>query len=346
MKKVLFFLMFATLMMTGCNKDEHEPQPPQAAIENLSGLTSVALGESVTLKANVISALTTTIAWSVDGQAIAGATGETFEFSSNQTGEHAITLTVTNEDGTITDATTITVYYQIDFEDVRVLSYLAGPTVYGENLYSSFGEGQYIGYDDPCGLKMMIIEDDPYGMGMSREFWNGGIAISQWNDMTTEGYLNQCSAYSKDAVTGFGGYNGSKTFAVNNNSGVISFEDGVTECTFYHFWVINTTYTALSMMNGDGYGAKIFELGDWFKLTVTAFDKNETPTGTPVEFYLADFRTASSPGIVTEWTKVDLKPLGNNVHSIQFNLESSDVGEWGMNTPAYFCFDNLALIKK
>ena len=236
-------------------------------------------------------------------------------------------------------------YYLIDFENVGV-NYLAGPTAYGENLYSAFGADQYIGYDDPgSGLHLMIKEDDPYGMGMSREFWNGGIAISQWNDMTTEGYLNQCSAYFKDAVTGFGGYNGSKTFAVNNNSGKISFEDGVTECTFYHFWVINTTYAALSMINGDGFGAKIFELGDWFKLTVNAFDKNDNPTGTPVEFYLADFRTATSPGIVTQWTKVDLTPLGNHVHSIEFNLESSDAGEWGMNTPAYFCFDNLALLK-
>ena len=236
---------------------------------------------------------------------------------------------------------------EIDFEDARVVDYLAGPSSYGENLYSAFGAGQYIGYDDAeSGLYMMINEDDPYGMGMSREFWNGGIAISQWNDMTTEGYLNQCSAYSKDATTGFGGYKGSKTFAVNNNNGKISFEDGKTECIFHYFWVTNTTYTALSMMNGDDY-TKMFSYDDkdWFLLTITAYDKDGNPTGTPVAFYLADFRTATSPGIITEWTKVDLKPLGDKVHSIEFNLQSSDNSFGYMNTPAYFCFDNLALVK-
>jgi len=61
-----FVVMIATLLMTGCSKDE---QPPQAVIENLSEVTAGALGEPVTFKANVTSAMTTTITWSVDGQA-------------------------------------------------------------------------------------------------------------------------------------------------------------------------------------------------------------------------------------------------------------------------------------
>ena len=325
--------------MTGCEKD---PQPPQATIESPE-TTFVSQGVGVTLKANVTSPLETTITWSIDGAPVPGETGETFEFSSNDPGEYVVKLTVENNDGKDDDEITITVYYLIDFEDVDE-QYLAGPSAYGENLYSDFGEGQYIGYVDPSGLKMEIIEADPWGMGfMSREFWNGGIAISQWNDMTVGDFTNQCSVFYQDAATGYGGYNGSKTFAVNNGSGEISFEDGVTECTFYYFWVANSAYAALSMMHGDGFGAKKFEAGDWFKLTVTAFNKSGTATGVPVEFYLADFRTATSTGIVTEWTKVDLTPLGNNVHTIKFNLESSDTGEWGMNTPGYFCFDNLAI---
>jgi len=31
------------------------------------------------------------------------------------------------------------------------------------------------------------------------------------------------------------------------------------------------------------------------------------------------------------------------VGSLKFSLESSDVGSWGMNTPAYFCIDNVGL---
>jgi len=344
MKKHFFSIfVFAALLMSGCGKED-VPQPPEAAIESPE-TTFVAQGASITLNAIVTSPSEASITWSVGGAPVAGETGRTFEFSSATTGEHVITLTVKNKDGEVDDEIIITVYYLIDFDDVGA-QYLAGPTSYGENLYSDFGAGQYIGYENPSGLKMMLKEAPHWsGSGDTYEFWNGGIAISQWNDMTTEGFTNQCSVFYEDNATGDGGYDGSKTFAVNNGNGEVSFDDGATEATFYYFWVTNSTYAALSMQNGDAVGKK-FGTGDWFKLTVNAFDKNGTATGTAVEFYLADFRTATSPGIVTEWTKVDLTPLGNNVHTIKFGLESTDTGDWGMNTPAYFCFDNLAFLKK
>jgi len=342
MRRIVFSFVIVALFVSGCNKDDS--QPPKAVIENLSGATSVSQGATVNLRANVTSELEYTISWSVNSLVVAGATGETLDFFSYQPDNYVITLTVVNTDGTDTDEITITVkndLYVIDFEGPRVLGYLAGPTAYGENLYSSFtGANRYIGYDDPSGLFMMIHE--AWG---AVDFWNGGIAISQWNDMTTEGFENQLSVYNSS------GYGGSKTFAVVNrgfdNPPAISFDDGVTECTFDHFWVINSTYAVLSMMNGDDLGAKIFSYADkdWFKLTITAYDKDDKPTGTPVEFYLADFRTAGSPGIITEWEKVDLTPLGNKVHIVKFDVQSSDVGDWGMNTPAYFCFDNLAIRK-
>ena len=31
----------------------------------------------------------------------------------------------------------------------------------------------------------------------------------------------------------------------------------------------------------------------------------------------------------------------NLLDSVQFKLVSSDVGQFGMNTPAYFCLDNV-----
>jgi len=248
------------------------------------------------------------------------------------------------------------VNYVIDFENPHVFSFLAGPTVYGENLYDGYKSTgtftRYIGYDDPIGLFMMINKTIPWGKDVEvHDFSGGGIAISQWNDMDDESFLNQCSVYAKNATTGFGGHNGSKTFAVvfggfESNFPAISFNDGETECTFDHFYVTNSTYAALSMINGDFVAKKFsYDDEDWFKLVIDAYDKNGNSTGTSVEFYLADFRTPTSPGVITEWTKVDLTPLGNKVHTVKFDLQSSDVGDWGMNTPAYFCFDNLAVKK-
>jgi hypothetical protein len=245
--------------------------------------------------------------------------------------------------------------YVIDFEDARVADYLAGPTAYGENLYSGYSgtnPDRYYGYDDiATGLYMMV--NDPTGSG-DPDFWNGGIAISRWNDMEAEGFANQCSVYYRDAATGNGGCNGSNTFAVATgyNDPVymgdirssIAFRSSATaparDCVFDHFYVANSTYAALAMKNG-GYPATAFAAGDWFKLVIEGIDTHGTPTGA-VEVYLADFRTPTAPGILTAWTKVDLSPLGR-VTALKFDLQSSDNGDWGMNTPAYFCFDNLAI---
>jgi hypothetical protein len=63
-----------------------------------------------------------------------------------------------------------------------------------------------------------------------------------------------------------------------------------------------------------------------------------------VEFYLADFRFENNGEdyIVDTWEYVDLSSLGV-VNKLEFSLGSSDVGAWGMNTPAYFVIDTIVL---
>lgn len=59
---------------------------------------------------------------------------------------------------------------------------------------------------------------------------------------------------------------------------------------------------------------------------------------------LADFRfdNAADDYVVTDWRWLDLSGLGA-VSSLQFALTSSDVGPFGINTPAYFAMDGLAV---
>ena len=81
----------------------------------------------------------------------------------------------------------------------------------------------------------------------------------------------------------------------------------------------------------------------WLKLVITGKDATGMTTG-KVEFYLADFRNTATPkGIVKVWTKVDLTSLGK-VHRLEFSFEGSDVGEWGLNTPAYCCIDDIRIV--
>jgi hypothetical protein len=74
---------------------------------------------------------------------------------------------------------------------------------------------------------------------------------------------------------------------------------------------------------------------------ISGYNSNHDSLGTVV-FYLADFRFEDSTQdyIVDSWQTVDLSSLGA-VRYLDFKLESSDVGQYGMNTPAYFALDNL-----
>ncbi|MBO4607737.1 MAG: DUF4465 domain-containing protein, partial [Prevotella sp.] len=104
------------------------------------------------------------------------------------------------------------------------------------------------------------------------------------------------------------------------------------------FYITNSAYAYNSMIGGDPY-AKKFSKGDWFLLTITGYDAAGEVTGTK-EYYLADLRDASNAYIINDWRYVDLSGLGT-VAKIGFELTSSDTGAYGMNTPAYFCFDDF-----
>jgi hypothetical protein len=248
--------------------------------------------------------------------------------------------------------------YLIDFEDPDVLNYLAGPTSYGENLYDSYtGADRYYGYYDAATGLYMMINEDPY-YPEQYNFWGGGIAISQWNDTITPCYINQCSVYHIDPVTGKGGYDGSNTFAVafgykdtssygEDTRSHITFYNPEITATFNGFYVTNSTYAVRSMEHGDEcdttFATRPLDNAhqDWFKLIVEGLDANNEVAGT-VEFYLADFRTPTSPGIIKDWEYVDLSPLGA-VNALRLNVEGSYHNAYGLVTPAYFCFDNLSV---
>lgn len=174
------------------------------------------------------------------------------------------------------------------------------------------------------------------------DYWASGFIYSNSNDVTTPGYTN----YS--AYTGAGA-NGSANYAINYG-GNIDFE---TEKVLGSIQITNTTYAALSMLNGDSYGKQFGSQNnaqgnpdgtngaDWFRLLIIGKDAQSNTTDTII-FYLADYRFADNNDdyIVNTWETVDLTPLGA-VQFLEFEMESSDVGSFGINTPAYFALDNL-----
>ena len=170
-----------------------------------------------------------------------------------------------------------------------------------------------------------------------------GFAISNTTDTTTAGYGNQYSAYPGS------GAGGSATYAMSYSTANVKF---ATPQNLLGASITNATYAGLSMQTGDMFAKKFGGASgndaDFFKLTISGF-AGGIATGTPVDFFLADFRFAnnSQDYIVNQWTFVDFSPLGA-VDEIRFSYASSDTSVYDgvtyPNTPTFFALDNLVVV--
>lgn len=172
-----------------------------------------------------------------------------------------------------------------------------------------------------------------------------GFGASSVNDSTTEGYNNQYGCYAG------GGANGSQKFGVAYLSTfpsvrypTIRKSAGSASPTLVSFQYTNNTYAGLSMKNGDAVAKKFGGITgndpDFYKMIVSNHYNGQV-TGT-AEIYLADFRFAnnSQDYIVKGWRTATFN-FPTPFDSLTFDLQSSDNGTFGMNTPAYFCIDDL-----
>ncbi len=177
--------------------------------------------------------------------------------------------------------------------------------------------------------------------------WDGW-AYSNTSDTTTAGYTNQYSAVTGSGADGSDTYGVAymSTFGPNNTQILFGYNSGQYAQSVESIQVTNTTYAALSMQNGDSFAKQFGGLDgtdpDWFLMTVYGLDAGYARTAESVSFYLADYRSDNplDDYILTDWHQLDLTGLGT-VYGLEFELSSSDVGAFGMNTPAYFAMDNL-----
>ena len=217
-------------------------------------------------------------------------------------------------------------------------------------------------------LENLALDDESYwdGSDGSGNFISGQVkfpnsyefgiwgkwSYSNISDNTTPGYDNHFSA-----ITGAG----FDTISSGGKNYAVGFETIDWTSTFLPqpiplkfskniphevkgLFVTNSTYTALSMENGDDFAKKFGgDTGDdpdWFKLSVWGM-KSGIQTDI-IEFYLADYRSNDSTEdyIVKTWQWIELSSLGE-VDSLMFDLTSSDTGDFGINTPLYFAVDNI-----
>jgi hypothetical protein len=178
--------------------------------------------------------------------------------------------------------------------------------------------------------------------------WSGWSSSNLGSTITDPGGLTEYSRYQYHSSTG-GGFEGSGNFGVAfGGSAFIDLPEPTFEPAAMTVRITNTTYAALSMLNGDQFAKKFGgpsgNDADFFELTVVGFDglgASGSVVG-EVPFLLADYRFEdnSLDYVVRDWRLVDLSGL-IGARSLGFRLMSSDVGVFGMNTPSYFALDHL-----
>ena len=166
-------------------------------------------------------------------------------------------------------------------------------------------------------------------------YWKSGWIYSNTTDSVTSGFSNLSSSKAGS------GYMGSENYVVGKSGSTITYDNPRDFSAF----ISNNTYAANSMRDGDQFAKKFTNADqDYLKLLLYGYLNGSLVDSSML--YLADFTHADSsldyivnvtPGF--DWQYVQI--ASNNVDSVVFKLESSDMGAFGMNTPDFFCMDNV-----
>ncbi len=202
---------------------------------------------------------------------------------------------------------------------------------YNGTLLYGDGKDTYMWYDEG---NTELAWDGLQGV----EFWSGGAAISNYYeaDLSQADYTRQLSVPLAQSDNQF-----AVVFSFENMNGYPSWAN----CTPFYFSdgkarviesvdVINTAYALNSLTNGDGFAPAAT---DESQFVVHFEGTHEDGTTSEVTFLLADGRN-----FVTDWTSVDLTPLGKVKSLRTYVTGSSDLeGDYGLNTPGYVALDNI-----
>lgn len=164
---------------------------------------------------------------------------------------------------------------------------------------------------------------------------------NQWGSMTKGGVDGVGSPF---LIGYWGFFNDFSVTHVTQTSNFVQFKDGKPHRAIGMF-VTNAPWSYYGIKQGDQF-ARPFVQGDYFKLIATGYAADGvTVTGT-TEKLLADYRSVNPLQwrIVDSWEWMDLTALGE-VSYIQFTMESTDTGLWGINTATMFCIDKLTVEK-
>lgn len=231
---------------------------------------------------------------------------------------------------------------QVSFESITVSgseNYWDGSDLTG--THNNFTFSQTLNENE---FSFLNVYDTTYGLLYG--WWSTGWAVS---NQTATNLIGTNGQYSSRP----GGASHGNKYSIGQDGSEINITPiGQNAIRVNSLKITNNNYAYYSMLNGDFYGKQFGSPldangdadgtngQDWFLLEIVGH-KIDGTTDT-VEFYLADYRFANSSEdyIVDSWTMVNISSLGY-INKLEFLLSSSDVGAFGMNTPAFFAIDDI-----
>ena len=194
-----------------------------------------------------------------------------------------------------------------------------------------------------------------YNADNDNHYDSAGWTANQWGCMA-QGGVNDASGHNPSNTATPG-----KPFLINyyssysnttNNYGTSYFTmENLSTFTPVGLYVCNSPWGYYGCISGDGFAQPLQSNQGYYKIT---FNGVNTATGltTSVDFFLAErcYRDRNADGIINEydnytneeWSWCDLSEMGN-VNLIYITMDSSDKGQFGMNTSTLACLDGIVV---
>lgn len=337
MKKYLFLvaaLLCGTAVFTSCSNDDD----PEVTISIKDTTFECKQGEKVII-APVFGNTdnNTTYTWT-EGTEIIGRTS-TLEYVAKFAGERTIKCVVTNGSGSSEKVFTIKVsevLLTLDFESEKWTELVDSKQYMGDLLYGKNADGivDYSWADISTKLSSKLTA----AWGGAWGFAEGGIAISNYIDDDIKGHnsYNYQLAVPKS--------NNSKNFAVVYCDATMSFSDKRARA-INSIDVSPTTYQLGVAKYGDTTAKALTSKGDYLVLVITGYDKDGKEVGKQ------EIDMARDGKFAEDWQTIVLNGSVNGktntfapAVSYKFTMTGSDASAYGgINTPAYFAFDNVVV---
>lgn len=199
-----------------------------------------------------------------------------------------------------------------------------------DSTYNDSGMCQLIYTNDARFMLSHMPSQNSYG-GMSWE----GFTLSQVSQDTA----NVFGCVAKGGVAGIGtpyviGYFSDwVTESLGYSSNIILFNQ-----EYYpdYVYICQNSNTMEAIARGGVFNSRVFTEQDTLALIIDALDSTMQPISTTTYYLAVDGKKNNG------WEKVSLVTLGKAA-ALSFRMRTTDVSEWGANTPLYFALDGLTV---